>query len=172
MSVPNEKRDGGFEDVPITKQEPYTQPNAYELSNDNEQTITGSPRTSTDLTSTPSKNDLAESLDPVYAAKATVLNNALNEIGMGRYQWELFGLVAFGWASDNSWLIVTSLILAPVANEFNPSTPTFLTLAQNIGLCFGEFLHGFRFRVRVKNVPRADRHQFRPVAVVIFVLLQ
>jgi len=138
MSVPNEKLDGVFEDVPVTKQEPYTQPNAYELANDQEQTITGSPRTSTDLTSMPSKNDLAESLDPVYAAKATVLNNALNEIGMGRYQWELFCLVAFGWASDNSWLIVTSLILAPVANEFNPSTPTFLTLAQNIGLCFGE----------------------------------
>jgi hypothetical protein len=144
MSVPNEKLDGGFEDIPVTKQEPYSQPNTYELTHDQEQTITGSPRTSTDLTSTPSKNDLAESLDPVYAAKATVLNNALNEIGMGRYQWELFCLVAFGWASDNSWLIVTSLILAPVANEFNPSTPTFLTLAQNIGLCFGQFLTRYK----------------------------
>ena len=105
-------------------------------------TLIGSPRTSTDLTSTTTKNDLADSLDPIYAAKATILNNAINEIGMGKYQWQLFCLVAFGWASDNSWLIVTSLILAPVANEFNASTPTFLTLAQNIGLCFGAFFWG------------------------------
>ena len=114
-------------------------------------TLIGSPRTSTDLTSTTTKNDLADSLDPIYAAKATILNNAINEIGMGKYQWQLFCLVAFGWASDNSWLIVTSLILAPVANEFNASTPTFLTLAQNIGLCFGAFFWGaLTFGARVE----------------------
>ena len=30
-----------------------------------------------------------DSVDPVYQAKAHVLNNAIQEIGMGRYQWEL-----------------------------------------------------------------------------------
>lgn len=44
--------------------------------------------------------DLPENAaDPVYAAKATILNNAIQEIGMGRYQWQLFFVVGFGWAS-------------------------------------------------------------------------
>lgn len=31
-------------------------------------------------------------VDPVYQAKAHVLNNAVQQIGMGRYQWELVSL--------------------------------------------------------------------------------
>jgi hypothetical protein len=42
-------------------------------------------------------------LDPVYAAKARILNDAIKEMGMGRYQWQLFVVVGFGWASDNLW---------------------------------------------------------------------
>lgn len=38
------------------------------------------------------------SLDPVYAAKARVLNKAIQEIGMGRYQRQLFIVIGFGWA--------------------------------------------------------------------------
>jgi hypothetical protein len=53
---------------------------------------------------------------------------------MGRYQWELFIVIGFGWASDNLWPIVTSLILPSVANEFNVTHAPYLTLAQNIGL--------------------------------------
>jgi MFS family permease len=82
-------------------------------------------------------------VDPVYAAKAHILNNAIQEIGMGRYQWQLFVVVGFGWASDNLWPIVTSLILTPVANEFSPPRPPMLTLAQNIGLLFGAMFWGF-----------------------------
>jgi hypothetical protein len=32
----------------------------------------------------------AGTLDPVYEAKARVLNRAIQEIGMGWYQWQLF----------------------------------------------------------------------------------
>lgn len=70
-------------------------------------------------------------IDPVYEAKARVLNHAVSpvvphehrkvrsvrltrsqiqEIGMGWYQWQLFIVVGFGWANDNMWPIVTSLI--------------------------------------------------------------
>jgi hypothetical protein len=28
-------------------------------------------------------------LDPVYAAKARILNKAIQDIGMGRYQWQV-----------------------------------------------------------------------------------
>ncbi len=82
-------------------------------------------------------------VDPVYEAKAQVLNNAIQEIGMGWYQWQLFVVVGFGWASDNLWPIVTSLILPAVASEFKPSTPPLLSLSQNIGLLAGAIFWGF-----------------------------
>ncbi|PWN43781.1 MFS general substrate transporter [Ceraceosorus guamensis] len=85
----------------------------------------------------------AGTLDPVYEAKARVLNRAIQEIGMGRYQWQLFVVVGFGWASDNLWPIVTSLIFTPISNEFNPDRPPLLTLAQNIGLLVGAVFWGF-----------------------------
>lgn len=62
---------------------------------------------------------------------------------MGRYQWELFVVIGFGWASDNLWPIVTSLIFTPIANEFSPGRPPYLTLAQNIGLLAGAMFWGF-----------------------------
>lgn len=82
-------------------------------------------------------------IDPVYENKVRVLNNAIQDIGMGWYQWQLFVVVGFGWASDNLWPIVTSLILKSVSLEFKPSRPPLLTLAQNIGLLFGAIFWGF-----------------------------
>jgi MFS family permease len=64
-------------------------------------------------------------------------------MGMGWYQWQLFIVVGFGWASDNLWPIVTSLILAPVTNEFMPPKRPLLSLAQNIGLLAGAMFWGF-----------------------------
>ncbi len=56
-----------------------------------------------------------DTLDPVYAAKAKILNDSLQEIGMGKYQvcpnarckvstyavvkWYLFVVAGFGWLS-------------------------------------------------------------------------
>lgn len=34
------------------------------------------------------------------AGKAKVINRAVQDIGMGRYQWELFALCGFGWTAD------------------------------------------------------------------------
>ncbi|KAG6835635.1 hypothetical protein H0H93_016327 [Arthromyces matolae] len=70
-----------------------------------------------------------DALDPVYQAKAQILNEAIQDIGMGRYQW------------DNLWPVVTGLILAPVVNEFNFNGP-FLKLGQNIGLLVGAVFWG------------------------------
>jgi hypothetical protein len=36
-------------------------------------------------------------VDPVYHAKARVLNAAIQDIGMGRYQYYLFICAGFGW---------------------------------------------------------------------------
>ncbi|KAJ5559281.1 hypothetical protein N7535_009509 [Penicillium sp. DV-2018c] len=84
-----------------------------------------------------------EDPDATYKAKAEILNDAIQTIGMGRYQWQLFVVIGFGWASDNLWPIVTSLILPAVTNEFHPSRPPLLTLAQNIGLLVGAVFWGF-----------------------------
>ena len=81
--------------------------------------------------------------DPVYEAKARVLNAATQEIGMGKYQWQLFIVIGFGWASDNLWPIVTSLIFTAVKNEFSPYQAPLLTLSQNIGLLVGAMFWGF-----------------------------
>lgn len=82
-------------------------------------------------------------VDPVYEGKAQVLNNAIQDIGMGWYQWQLFVVVGFGWASDNLWPIVTSLILPAVTSEFKPSKPPLLSLSQNVGLLAGAIFWGF-----------------------------
>jgi len=81
------------------------------------------------------------SVDPVYEAKAQVLNRAIQEIGMGKYQWHLFIVTGFGWLADNLWPVVTGLILAPIVNEFHHKGP-FLKLAQNIGLLLGALFWG------------------------------
>ncbi|KAI0054046.1 MFS general substrate transporter [Auriscalpium vulgare] len=83
----------------------------------------------------------ADSVDPVYQAKARILNDAFQEIGMGKYQWYLFVVAGFGWLSDNLWPIVTGLIFTQVVNEFNFKGP-FLKLGQNIGLLVGAAFWG------------------------------
>jgi hypothetical protein len=40
-------------------------------------------------------------IDPAYHAKVQVLNDAIQDIGMGKYQWHLFCVAGFGWFSDN-----------------------------------------------------------------------
>lgn len=81
--------------------------------------------------------------DPVYEGKALVLNEAIQEIGMGWYQWQLFVVVGFGWASDNLWPIVVSLILNPIDAEFRPRQLPLLTLCQALGLLVGAMFWGF-----------------------------
>ena len=36
-------------------------------------------------------------VDPVFEAKAAIVNAAFHHIGMGKYQWKLFALCGFGW---------------------------------------------------------------------------
>ena len=116
----------------------------------------GDSKDSADVRSIPSNNNglvhegelvpvlLKGAIDPVYEGKAQVLNTAIQDIGMGKYQWQLFIVVGgFGWASDNLWPIVTSLILTPIATEFNLTRPPLLSLSQNIGLLVGAIFWGF-----------------------------
>ncbi|KAJ2932943.1 hypothetical protein H1R20_g4158, partial [Candolleomyces eurysporus] len=82
-----------------------------------------------------------DTLDGRYLAKARILNDAVQDIGMGKYQWGLFCVTGFGWFADNLWPIVTGLILPPTVNEFN-FEPPWLKLGQNIGLLIGAAFWG------------------------------
>ncbi|CAG8929362.1 unnamed protein product [Penicillium salamii] len=114
---------------------PYTSQNTYEMASKSPDPGVEPPE--------PTELASAADGDANYKAKAEVLNRALQDIGMGRYQWQLFVVIGFGWASDNLWPIVTSLILPAVTAEFNPSKAPVLTLAQNIGLLIGAVFWGF-----------------------------
>jgi hypothetical protein len=47
------------------------------------------------------ERDLSTSgVDSAYDRKSKVINKAIQDIGMGRYQWELFMLCGMGWLAD------------------------------------------------------------------------
>ncbi|SJL06931.1 related to 4-hydroxybenzoate transporter [Armillaria ostoyae] len=75
-----------------------------------------------------------ESVDAVYQAKSRVLNKAIQEIGMGKYQKQLF--ICAGFGCDSVWPLATALILTQAIAEFNFNGP-YLTLAANVGLLVG-----------------------------------
>ncbi|KAI0770092.1 MFS general substrate transporter [Fomes fomentarius] len=105
-------------------------------------------------------------VDPVYQAKARILNAAFQEIGMGRYQWFLFFVGGFGWFASTpsdgrndhfqpfevvtadtdrrSSLVqtVSGLLVNPVIREFPGFQGPFLILGQTIGLFLGAVFWG------------------------------
>ncbi|KAL1405033.1 hypothetical protein Q8F55_008656 [Vanrija albida] len=81
--------------------------------------------------------------DPVYEAKARVLNAAIQEIGMGWYQWQLFFVVGFGWAADQLWPTAGGLTYPSLVNEFRPKQGPTWQLAGNMGILFGALFWGF-----------------------------
>ncbi|OSC97470.1 MFS general substrate transporter [Trametes coccinea BRFM310] len=89
--------------------------------------------------------DEGASLDPVYTAKARILGEAFQEIGMGKYQpklkWCLFCLTGLGWFSDNLWPIAAGLIIPPTMNEFQYQG-AWLKFAQGIGSLVGSSFWG------------------------------
>lgn len=79
-----------------------------------------------------------EGVDDIYARKCDLLNDCLqNEIGFGRYQWQLFILTGLGWLADNLWLQGVAVVLPQVQQELLPSRVEFATLALYVGLILG-----------------------------------
>lgn len=89
--------------------------------------------------------DLAASgHDTAYDRKSKVINKAIQDIGMGRYQWQLFVLCGFGWLADNLWLQGLALTLPSLSQEFgvSDSRVRFTTCATFLGLCIGACVWG------------------------------
>ncbi|EIT75956.1 synaptic vesicle transporter SV2 [Aspergillus oryzae 3.042] len=76
--------------------------------------------------------------------KAKIINKAIQDIGMGRYQWELYILCGFGWTADNLWLQGVALTLTPLSMEFGVSESyvRFTTCALFVGLIVGATFWG------------------------------
>ncbi|CAA7262740.1 unnamed protein product [Cyclocybe aegerita] len=74
--------------------------------------------------------------DTTYNRKVHLLNESLQEIGMGRYQWYLSFVTGFGLISDRVWIMAPGLILPSVVDEFHFKGPM-LILAVQTGLLVG-----------------------------------
>ncbi|KAF2692127.1 sugar transporter [Lentithecium fluviatile CBS 122367] len=79
-----------------------------------------------------------------YDRKAKVINRAIADMGMGRYQWELFFLCGCGWMADNLWLQGIALTLTSLSKEFgvDENQIRYTTLALFLGLCIGASFWG------------------------------
>ncbi|GAA5975541.1 hypothetical protein JCM5350_002641 [Sporobolomyces pararoseus] len=72
------------------------------------------------------------------------LDQALEEIGMGRYQLQLLVLCGLGWMADNLWLVSIGLILPRVQREFEISDRWIGLLSTSIfaGMMLGAWAWG------------------------------
>ncbi|KAI8902020.1 major facilitator superfamily domain-containing protein [Globomyces pollinis-pini] len=60
-----------------------------------------------------------EILESTPLHKYERLNECINKIGMGDYQWKLFVLCGLGWAADNMWFQAIAVILPKVKEQWN-----------------------------------------------------
>ncbi|KAI1380861.1 MFS general substrate transporter [Hypoxylon crocopeplum] len=79
-----------------------------------------------------------------YELKSKLINKAIQDIGMGRYNWQLFVLCGFGWFADNLWMQGVSLTLPSLSEEFGVSEKQvrYTTSSLFAGLCIGSFFWG------------------------------
>ncbi|KAL8392014.1 hypothetical protein RB595_002282 [Gaeumannomyces hyphopodioides] len=79
-----------------------------------------------------------------YEMKSKLINKAIQDIGMGKYNWQLFFLCGFGWFADNLWMQGVSLTLPSLSAEFGIAEKTvrYTTSSVFLGLCFGSFFWG------------------------------
>jgi len=82
------------------------------------------------------------------------LADALEEIGVGRYSWELFVVCGMGWLADNAWIQAVVLSTPQLQDEFGLSDTQggFLLTAIFIGQAIGASIWG----------PLSDRWGRRP----------
>ncbi|KAI1822144.1 sugar transporter [Xylaria intraflava] len=79
-----------------------------------------------------------------YELKSKIINKAVQDIGMGRYNWQLFILCGFGWFADNLWMHGVSLTLPSLSEEFQVSEKQvrYTTSSLYVGLSVGSVLWG------------------------------
>ncbi|KAL6241223.1 hypothetical protein RBB50_011902 [Rhinocladiella similis] len=83
------------------------------------------------------------SITDSYRLKSALVSQCMEEIGMGRYQWELFVVTGFGWITDNFWSQGIGTIQPAVKLEFTDITRvSFSSIAYYVGLICGASFWG------------------------------
>nr|OQO28038.1 hypothetical protein B0A51_02839 [Rachicladosporium sp. CCFEE 5018] len=84
-----------------------------------------------------------KSISDSYRLKSEIVANCMTEMGMGRYQWELFVVTGFGWITDNFWSQGIGTIQPAVALEFTDvSRITTSSVAYYVGMIVGASFWG------------------------------
>lgn len=98
------------------------------------------------LEPTPSHNDgTVLSFDGVpddMAANLKVVDDTIEAIGFGKFQWQLALTCGFGFLADQVLLVSVSLVTPQAAMEFGPKYPTLLPAALYAGLLLGAVVLG------------------------------
>ncbi|KAF8840931.1 MFS general substrate transporter [Paxillus ammoniavirescens] len=85
-----------------------------------------------------SQGSLINGVGRDYELKCALINKCLQEeIGFGRYQWQLFLLTGLGWLVDDLWLQGLAVVLPQVEQELNPTRVEYAVLAEFAGLIVG-----------------------------------
>ncbi|KAI0860327.1 major facilitator superfamily domain-containing protein [Xylaria cubensis] len=80
----------------------------------------------------------------LYEKKCLLINREIDAMGMGRYQWTVWGLCGFGYLIDLLWAQAFGLALSPLQQEFGFGSGQTgnITVAFSAGLTAGAFVWG------------------------------
>ncbi|RVX66123.1 hypothetical protein B0A52_10057 [Exophiala mesophila] len=78
------------------------------------------------------------SITDSYRLKSELVSKCMEEIGMGRYQYELFVVTGFGWITDNFWSQGIGTIQPAVRLELpNVNRVAYSSIAYYVGMIWG-----------------------------------
>lgn len=104
---------------------------------------TGTIEKLTDADDAANRDFYGNSITDSYRLKSELVSKCMQEIGMGRYQYELFVVTGFGWITDNFWSQGIGTIQPAVRLEFADVTRvSFSSIAYYVGLIFGASFWG------------------------------
>ncbi|KAI0205497.1 membrane transporter [Astrocystis sublimbata] len=80
----------------------------------------------------------------LYEKKCLLINREIDAMGMGRYQWTVWGLCGFGYLIDLLWAQAFGLALSPLQQEFGFGSGQTgnISVAFSAGLTAGAFVWG------------------------------
>lgn len=80
----------------------------------------------------------------LYEKKCVLINREIDSMGMGRYQWYVWGLCGFGYMLDLLWAQAFGLALSPLQQEmgFGNGESGNISTSFNAGLTAGAFVWG------------------------------
>ncbi|KAJ5723072.1 hypothetical protein N7488_001107 [Penicillium malachiteum] len=78
-----------------------------------------------------------------YRLKSELVGKCMEEIGMGRFQWQLFVVTGFGWIVDNFASQGIGSVQPPIEQEFSDITKvSYSSVAYYVGLIIGASFWG------------------------------